>query len=162
MIKAKFAKIAQKIGDTYRDPFTEDQFNVWYEQFKNEDYQVVQQATDLLLSEYKYFPVPATLWEYIKRVKDGEAIREGREQVKPQPRSPEDVTREGKWTLFLCWLAEKRKYPKTDDEVLKMKKEFDEKYSNWQPSGRRKKRGRGPEPVGAILKDTFKKPLKEV
>lgn len=158
--QADFEKITKQIEDAHRDPFTEDQFNVWYEQFKNEDYQTVQQATDLLLREYKYFPVPATLWEYIKQVQDTDrAKQESAEKLKVEANKPKiDHTVGQHWIRFTLYVLEtnpKMLKGKTHEEISALKAEFEKKYPNWQSRSRRKGKITSPEPVKDILEDVF-------
>ena len=72
MTKPEFKKIVDRIGHAYRDPFTEGQFDEWYEGFKDEDYLVVDRAVTIMTGPegFKYFPVKATLWEYIKKARE--------------------------------------------------------------------------------------------
>ena len=170
MTKVEFLKIAQKIrANPGRDwkGFLKDEgdFLTYFKRLEGYEFRHVDKAADLIIDEGFYAPPVAMFHAMIKRVRDSETVSEDREQEKPQPRTPEDKIREGKWTRFNCWLAETKKYPKpeaTFDEVVEMKKEFEEKYPNWQPPHRRKKGKQKPEAIGDILKSTFKEPLKEV
>jgi len=160
MTKAEFYKIAQKIranpGKDWKGFLdNEEAFLIYFERLKGYEFRHVDEATDLIIDEGFYAPRVAMFHAMIKRVRDSEAVKESREQVKPQPKTPDYIKHEKSWTLFFCWLAEKRKYPKTHNETLEMKKEFDEKYPNWQPPHRRKKKGKKPEPIKDILKDTL-------
>lgn len=167
MTEAEFYKIAQKIranpGKDWKGFLTEEvAFLTYFKRLEGYEFHHVDKTTDIIIDEQLYAPQVAMFHATIKRVQDSEAAKEEKEQEKPQPKSPEDVIRERRWTRFYCWLVEKRKHPKTHTETLEMKKEFEEKYPNWQPPHRRKKRGKKPEAVGDILKDTFKELPKEV
>jgi len=167
MTEAEFMKIKKKIqanpGRDWKGFLNEEaDFLTYFERLKGYEFRLVDKATDLIIDEGFFAPPVAMFHAMIKRVQDSEAAKEGREQVKPQPRSSEDVIREGRWTRFFCWLAEKRKYPKTDDEVLEMKKEFEQKYPDWQPPRRRTKGRKKPETIGDVLKSTLKELPKEV
>lgn len=160
MMQADFEKITKQIEDAYRDPFTEDQFSVWYEQFKNEDYRIVQQATDLLLSEYKFFPVPATLWAYIKQVQDIDKAKEESVQKLEAEASKPVVDRKvgQRWARFAQYMLEtdtKMLEGKTHEQASALKAEFERKHPNWQPRSRRKEEVTKPEPVKDILEDVF-------
>jgi len=158
MNKEEFAKIARKIENAYRDPFTKDQASDWFQQFKGEDFSVVDRACDRLVGEYKYFPVPATLRQYIESVK-----KDNREQAeklelektkRPEP-TQQDKESGKRWVRFTQWFMENKKYPKTDDEAEKMKADFEKNYPDWQPKKRGKKESTNPEPVKDVLEDVF-------
>jgi hypothetical protein len=150
----EWGRIADRIGNAYRDPFTDDQVQEWLRTFGNEDASLVNEAVTMLLAEYKFFPVQATLWAYIRKARE---VREEREEKVRQggvlsPDEMEKATeRGGRWILFIRWMLETGKYPKTREECFSMKAAFEREHPNWKPKPIKMK-GTGPTQIGGILK----------
>lgn len=154
MTKAEFEKISKRIEDAYRDPFTEGQFNEWYEIFKGESYEVVHKAVTTMLFQYRYFPVPATLWAYISQVK---ATMESEEEAKirAQVELPGEIDRQKgqSWTRFSQWVLETDKkmlVGKDFEQVKAIKARFEKEHPNWQPPKQEEKSNQ-PEQIGDIF-----------
>ena len=135
MEKDEFLQITERIGNAHRDPFTEAQFEEWYRHFGKEDYKIVDTACTVMLGEYKYFPLIATLREYIRRIKSSE--EEKQEQVKRKALLS-DANEAPAWFLgtgrFMEYLrANKINFGHWDIDKLKAEKaKFEKEHPNWK------------------------------
>lgn len=151
MDRNQWAKIAQKIVDAYRDPFTEEQFELWFNQFRSEGFNLANRACDEMIGEFKYFPTPATYRSYLDRIKEQDKAKaEATRKVRADPNllcnmSPEEKEAEFKrrqrFSWFLRWCAERRKFPKLNGDYQTMQKDFDENHKDWKPKKQREQKG---------------------
>jgi len=152
----EWGKIADRIGDAYRDPFTESQVQEWLREFGKQDYAVVDEAVSLLLAEYHYFPVQATLWSYIKQAKKLQQDRRDRaneERALSGVELDKAAERGKRWCRFIQHTLETRVYPKTHEEAFQMKATFERDFPKWQPRRRSSLPASGPVRIGGVLKD---------
>lgn len=162
MTKAQFKKIVDRIGDAYKDPFTESQFEEWYLHFKDDDFKVVNDAVTRMTEEYKYFPMIPTLKAYVK---DQAKIEE--DKVKPQIVKPKitakDIDRHKRWMRFCFWIWDmcrqgKRtwKHPRTTEEVYKLRDYFEKNFPNYKELQIKKRSGSFVDVLGGVF-DNMKK-----
>ena len=65
MDKKQFVKGLKYLGTAYNKDFTEEQATVWYDFFKDTDYEVFRQAVKRIIPKSKYLPSIAELREEI-------------------------------------------------------------------------------------------------
>lgn len=156
MDKPQWAKIAQKIVDAYRDPFTEDQFELWFSQFQREEYSVADRACNVMVSEFKYFPVPATFREYLKRTKEqDEAQAESIAKAKQRKDGCTPRANGKSHFRFTRYMLEHKEQFKgwldgtmQIEEYERLRAKFQKEHPNWQPPQRSTK---GMRKVGDVL-----------
>lgn len=153
MTEDQFKNIFQRIEAAWGQEYNDQQFAEWLDSFGEENYEVAVRAFRLMKDEYKYPPAIATFQAYIQRIKEKDEAMAESFQAKESTRiSPEDMDRHKRWARFYSWCRHIGRWPKPNENAIKLKENFEKEHPDWEPP-EKKKIQRKMKRIGDILNE---------